>query len=91
LLKFQLPFNCTGRAPHNLCRPLIIKPRNIGDALSSPPTIQEKIMTVCPIAIVSGCAKCPIFKVCPVKGVIGDYVKPEEKKPAAKTAAKKKS
>jgi hypothetical protein len=48
-------------------------------------------MTVCPIAIVSGCAKCPIFKVCPVKGVIGDYVKPEEKKPAAKTAAKKKS
>lgn len=47
-------------------------------------------MTVCPIAIVSGCAKCPIFKVCPVKGVIGDYVKPEEKKAETKTATKKK-
>jgi hypothetical protein len=48
-------------------------------------------MTVCPIAIVSGCAKCPIFKVCPVKGVIGDYVKPDEKQTAAKSTAKKKS
>jgi hypothetical protein len=32
-------------------------------------------MTVCPIAIAVGCKKCPIFAVCPVKGVIGDYVK----------------
>lgn len=40
-------------------------------------------MTVCPIAIVVGCKKCPAFAVCPVKGVIGDYKKPEEatKKP----------
>jgi len=30
-------------------------------------------MTVCPIAIVSGCAKCPAFKVCPLKSVLGDY------------------
>ncbi len=37
-------------------------------------------MTVCPIAIVSGCVKCPIFKVCPVKSLIGDYVPPSEKK-----------
>lgn len=29
-------------------------------------------MTLCPIAIVTGCAKCPAFKVCPLKGVIGD-------------------
>lgn len=36
-------------------------------------------MTLCPIAIAFGCRKCPAFKICPVKGVIGDYVKPEEK------------
>jgi hypothetical protein len=47
-------------------------------------------MKICPIAIVSGCAKCPIFKVCPVKSVIGDYVKPEEKKSTQKSAMKKK-
>ena len=34
-------------------------------------------MTLCPIAIAVGCKKCPIFAVCPVKGVIGDYVKDE--------------
>jgi hypothetical protein len=32
-------------------------------------------MTICPIAIAVGCKKCPIFAVCPVKGVIGDYTK----------------
>lgn len=30
-------------------------------------------MTLCPIAIVAGCRKCPAFKPCPLKGVIGDY------------------
>ena len=30
-------------------------------------------MTLCPIAIVAGCRKCPAFKVCPLKSVIGDY------------------
>jgi hypothetical protein len=43
-------------------------------------------MTLCPIAIVSGCEKCPAFKICPLKGVIGD-AKPasdaKESKPAA--------
>lgn len=34
--------------------------------------------TLCPIALAVGCKKCPIFKVCPAKGVIGDY-KPEAK------------
>ena len=34
-------------------------------------------MTLCPIALVVGCRKCPAFKVCPVKGVIGDY-KPDD-------------
>ena len=35
-------------------------------------------MTLCPIALVAGCKKCPAFTVCPVKGVIGDYKKPDE-------------
>jgi hypothetical protein len=29
-------------------------------------------MTLCPIAIVAGCQKCPAFKVCPLKSMIGD-------------------
>jgi len=29
-------------------------------------------MTLCPIAVVAGCAKCPAFKVCPLKTVLGD-------------------
>ena len=41
-------------------------------------------MTVCPIAIAVGCRKCPIFAVCPVKSVIGDYKKePAGKEPDA--------
>ena len=32
-------------------------------------------MTLCPVALAVGCAKCPIFKVCPGKGIIGDYKK----------------
>ena len=35
-------------------------------------------MTLCPIALAVGCKKCPAFTVCPLKGVIGDYQKPEE-------------
>ena len=41
-------------------------------------------MTLCPIAIIAGCAKCPAFKLCPLKGVLGDQAKP-----AATTAPKK--
>jgi len=29
-------------------------------------------MKLCPIAIAVGCKKCPAFKICPLKGVIGD-------------------
>ncbi len=29
-------------------------------------------MTLCPIAMLAGCAKCPAFKFCPLKSVIGD-------------------
>lgn len=34
-------------------------------------------MTVCPIAVVAGCKKCPAFSICPLKTVLGDQ------KPAA--------
>lgn len=33
----------------------------------------ESIMTVCPIAIVAGCGKCPIVRLCPLKTVLGDF------------------
>lgn len=32
-------------------------------------------MTLCPIALVSGCKSCPVFSVCPLKTVIGDQPK----------------
>jgi hypothetical protein len=32
-------------------------------------------MTLCPIALVASCAKCPAYKVCPLKTVIGDVPK----------------
>lgn len=35
-------------------------------------------MTLCPIALAVGCKKCPVFAVCPVKGIIGDYQKPAD-------------
>lgn len=44
-------------------------------------------MTLCPIAVVAGCRKCPAFSVCPLKGVIGDQGKADAKdeaKPAGK-------
>ena len=55
-------------------------------------------MTLCPIAIVAGCQKCPAFRICPLKGLVGDQparpetpAKPGKKSTAArKTAARKK-
>ena len=32
-------------------------------------------MTLCPVALAVGCIKCPVFKICPGKGIIGDYKK----------------
>ena len=43
-------------------------------------------MTLCPIAIVAGCKKCPAFNACPLKGVIGDY-KPDEATPPPQSSA----
>ncbi len=37
-------------------------------------------MTLCPIAIVSSCQKCPAFKICPLKGVIGDIPSADKSK-----------
>ena len=37
-------------------------------------------MTLCPVALAVGCEKCPMFKVCPLKTVLGDQKKAEEKK-----------
>ena len=42
-------------------------------------------MKICPVAIAVGCRKCPVFSVCPAKGVIGDFkaeAKPETKEKA---------
>jgi hypothetical protein len=52
-------------------------------------------MTICPIAIVAGCKKCPVFKICPLKGVIGDAppapaVEAAKAPKPRKTAARKK-
>ena len=40
-------------------------------------------MTLCPIALAVGCKKCPVFKICPVKSVIGDIPKSRADKPVA--------
>jgi len=37
-------------------------------------------MVLCPVAITAGCKKCPLFKVCPLKAVIGDQPKKEDQK-----------
>ena len=45
-------------------------------------------MTICPIALAVGCRKCPIFAVCPVKSVIGDYRKEDDAPSKAKAPPK---
>lgn len=39
-------------------------------------------MTLCPIAIIAGCQKCPAVSVCPLKTVIGDAPKQSDTKSA---------
>lgn len=46
-------------------------------------------MTLCPIALLAGCAKCPAFSVCPLKTVLGDQPK-EPGSPPASSAGKRK-
>jgi len=55
---------------------------------------RKRAMTLCPIAVVVGCRKCPAFRVCPLKTVIGDQSKePPPTAPSrasrSKTKAKK--
>jgi hypothetical protein len=59
------------------------------------PTMEVE-MTLCPVALAVGCRKCPVFSVCPLKGVIGDYkgdktdpASKGRKTPASKTKAKR--
>ena len=40
-------------------------------------------MTLCPIALVAGCKKCPAFSVCPLKTVIGDMPRADAAKAPA--------
>ena len=48
-------------------------------------------MTLCPIAVVAGCAKCPAFKICPLKTALGDHKPaPPEAKSGRTAPAKKK-
>lgn len=42
-------------------------------------------MTLCPVALAVGCAKCPAFGICPAKGIIGDYRKDAAPPPSQKT------
>jgi hypothetical protein len=46
-------------------------------------------MVVCPIAVVAGCPKCPAFKVCPLKSILGDQKKAEAAPEPEKKAARK--
>ena len=52
-------------------------------------------MVICPVAIAAGCKKCPVFSVCPLKSVIGDYkgageAPPEKPEKDSKPAARNK-
>jgi len=43
-------------------------------------------MVLCPVALAVGCRKCPVFSICPAKGLIGDY-KPDASKSTDKPGA----
>ena len=48
-------------------------------------------MTLCPVALAVGCKKCPVFKVCPAKTVIGDYRPKDDAPEPAQEAGRKNS
>ena len=76
----------TGREPQ-IALPLVLALLSVSPAgrmlIASP---RRPPMTLCPIALVAGCQKCPVVSVCPLKTVIGDAPKPG----AGKAAARKK-
>ena len=59
-----------------------------GGVCCSDLTAEAPAMTLCPIALAAGCARCPAFKVCPLKTVLGDA--PKAPPPAAKAALRRK-
>ena len=44
-------------------------------------------MTICPIALLVGCEKCPAFKFCPLTTVLGDQKKEDEVDASPMTSA----
>ena len=44
-------------------------------------------MVICPIAIAVGCEKCPAFKICPAKSIIGDQKKTGDEEKSKPTSA----
>lgn len=63
-------------------------PPSLHEAYAAPRVAQEVIMTLCPVAVVAGCQKCPAFSICPLKTVIGDQPKPSQAKGAEPTQKK---
>ena len=47
-------------------------------------------MVLCPVALAVGCGKCPVFAICPAKGLIGDHRPDEEKTEKVEAAPKQK-
>ena len=45
-------------------------------------------MTLCPIAVVATCNKCPAVSFCPLKSVLGDH-KPDDHKDGASSSDSK--
>ena len=43
-------------------------------------------MVICPVAIAVGCKKCPVFKVCPLKSIIGDQKPTDDGERKSKSA-----
>jgi hypothetical protein len=57
---------------------------------ADPRTREDSIMTLCPIAVVAGCRKCPAYSICPLKSVIGDVPKSGTEKADGPGPVKKK-
>ena len=41
---------------------------------------EVEVMTICPVAMAVGCKKCPLFKICPLKTVLGDQKREKDEK-----------
>jgi hypothetical protein len=47
-------------------------------------------LTLCPVALTAGCRRCLVFRVCPLKQVIGDQ-SPQPQPPESLRSARKRS